>query len=190
MRAVNMSFSFESVPCLTAHVGIGEVPLPKVLYHNTISSGPDTSTSANNSTVSLDKSRLPLYLSPTISTNFLLAKFITRAPPLGPNSFITGRNEVGPRSYFHKRVSVHGRSASVHAGIHPPKSRSRSPLGADSPPEQTPPEQTPPGADTPQPPWSRPPQSRHPRSRHPPRAHPPRKADSSIRSTSGRYASY
>ena len=67
----NMSFRKALKVCLTAHVGIGDVPLPKVLYHNTISSGPDTSTSANNSTVSLDKSRLPLYLSPTTRTKFL-----------------------------------------------------------------------------------------------------------------------
>ena len=53
-------------------------------------------------------------------------------------------------------------------GCHPPHPRSR------HPPEQTPPEQTPPGAD--------PPSS--------PEQTPPREADSSIRSTSGRYASY
>ena len=52
---------------------------------------------------------------------------------------------------------------------HPPQSRH--PSGADTPPEQTPP---PPGADTPIPHGSR----------------LPREADSSIRSTSGRYASY
>ena len=57
------------------------------------------------------------------------------------------------------------------------------PPGSRPPPEQTPPKQTPPlGPDT-------------PRSRHtplpPPGADtPPREADSSIRSTSGRYASY
>ena len=54
----------------------------------------------------------------------------------------------------------------VSAGIHPP---SRHP-----PPEQTPPQEQTPRADTP--PGSRPP--------------PPRETDSSIRSTSGRYASY
>ena len=76
----------------------------------------------------------------------------------------------------------------------PPKSRSRHPPGAETPrsrpPEQTPPqsrhppEVNTPGADTPTTP---------PREQTPPRAiHlPPRpKADSSIRSTSGRYASY
>ena len=65
--------------------------------------------------------------------------------------------------------SVHrGVSASVHAGIPPP--RSRDPLGADTPPRAD----NPPGVDTP---WSRPPQSKHPpgadtppRSRHPPGA--------------------
>ena len=58
--------------------------------------------------------------------------------------------------------------------------RSRYPPGPDPPPEQTPP-------------GSRPPQSRHPPgSRHPlPREQtPPPGADSGIRSTSGRYASY
>ena len=78
-------------------------------------------------------------------------------------------------------------SASVHAGIHSP--------GANTPQEQTPP---PLGADTP--PRSRPPRAdTHPRSRHPPGSRPPQsrhtapspwEADCSIRSTSGRYASY
>ena len=78
------------------------------------------------------------------------------------------------RLCFYRLLSVHrgGGSASVHAGIPPPKSR--------HPPEQTPPwEQThspgsrhPPGS---RPPWSRhPPGSRHPPSRHPPEQTPPR----------------
>ena len=58
------------------------------------------------------------------------------------------------------------------------------PPGADAPLEQT----SPLGADTP-------PLSRHPQEKTPPRAdtplsRPPREADSCIRSTSGRYASY
>ena len=61
----------------------------------------------------------------------------------------------------------------------PPQSRhhlqSRHPPGADTPPEQT----HPPGPDTPQ--------SRH---AHTPRPDTPPEADSGIRSTSGRYASY
>ena len=75
-------------------------------------------------------------------------------------------------------------------GYHPseqtPLPEQTPPLEQTPPGANTPPEQTVPGADTPQ---SRPsPQSRHPpRSRHPP---PPNKADSSIRSMSGRYASY
>ena len=73
--------------------------------------------------------------------------------PLGPISFITGRNEVVAKVMF-LLVSVilltgEGVSASMHAGI-PPRSRppppSRHPPGADTSPEQT-----------------------SPRSRHPPR---------------------
>ena len=82
-------------------------------------------------------------------------------------------------------------SASVHAGI-------PTPLGADPPgPGRPPREQThPPGPG--RPPWE---QTHHPppprpgrppkRQKHPPRPLPtPREADSSIRSTSGRYLSY
>ena len=100
----------------------------------------------------------------------------------------TVRNEVAKVMFLQACVCPHGGrvSASVHAGIPPPRSRhlqeqthtnlppgadthtpgSRHPLpGADTPSRvQTPPEQTPPGRDTP---WSR----------HPPGAHPPR-ADS------------
>ena len=107
------------------------------------------------------------------------------------------------QGYVFSRVcdSVHsGGSASVHAGIPPlweqtpPGSRhlpgSRYPPGAATPKAYTPqsrhpprrrhhpPEQTPPRADT-------------PRTRHSPRADtPPQKANSSIRSMSGRYTSY
>ena len=85
---------------------------------------------------------------------------------------------------------------------HPPGSR---PPGADTPPEQTspgadtpwsrhPPEQTPPRADTPleqTPPGADTPEQTPPSPEQPPRSrHPPREADSSIRSTIGRYASY
>ena len=101
---------------------------------------------------------------------------------------------------------------------HPPKQTpppEQTPLGADNPPEQTaslgadppPREQTPlgadpPGADAPlsrgRPPWEQTPPlgPDPPWSRHPPRpapleqTPPPQEANSSIRSTSGRYASY
>ena len=97
--------------------------------------------------------------------------------------------------------SVNRGSASVHAGIPPPRNR-------HPPWEHTPPGADPPGAD---PPWEQtPPRSRHlpeqtpPLSRHPPGSrhspppsrHPPR-ADTpwhgacwEVRSTRGRYASY
>ena len=77
----------------------------------------------------------------------------------------TGRNEVVAKVIFlHLFVILFtGGSASVHAGIPPPRSR--------HPKEQTPPQSRPPGPD-------------------PPEQTPPREADSSIRSTSGRYASY
>ena len=94
-------------------------------------------------------------------------------------------------------------SASVHAGIPPPGSRpswSRPPradipqeqtaLGADPPWEQTPPGSRPPWEQTPQeqtPPWEQTPLEQ---TLPPPGADTPREADSSIRSTSGRYASY
>ena len=107
----------------------------------------------------------------------------------------------------------------MHAGI-PPPPWNRHPLeqtppspGADTPPQADPPRaDNPPGADPPgeqtplgsRPPGADTPRNRHPpgtdttpaadtphRSRHPPGSrHPPREADSSIRSTSGRYASY
>ena len=96
---------------------------------------------------------------------------------------ITGRNEVVAKVIFlHLSVILFtgGRgSASVHAGIPPPEQTpplSRHPLGTRPPKEQT------------HPPGTRPTRNRHP----PPRADPlpfPG-ADSSIRSTSGWYASY
>ena len=82
-------------------------------------------------------------------------------------------------------------SASVHAGMpDPPRTKQTPPDQADPPgPGRHPPgtRQTPPDqADTP-------PDQTPPRTRQPPPGpgrHPPREADSSIRSTSGRYASY
>ena len=75
---------------------------------------------------------------------------------------------------------------------HPPRADTpwvRHPTRADTPPEQTPPEQTTPGADTP--PCQTPPKSRHPPGADTPLGQTPLPAaDSSIRSTSGRYASY
>ena len=96
------------------------------------------------------------------------------------HAIFTGRNEVVAKVIFlHLSViSSQGGSASVHAGIPPP--RTRHPPRADTPRDQAPPL----GAD--------PPQSRPPRAdtlwdqAHPP----PREADSGIRSMSGRYASY
>ena len=99
-------------------------------------------------------------------------------------------------------------SASVHAGIQPP--RTRHPPGADTLPDQTPPRPDPLGPGTPQPVT---PQTRHPWTWHPPDQappkpgppgpgtpqirHPPDQAPSpwcsvcwEIRSTSGLYASY
>ena len=96
-------------------------------------------------------------------------------------------------------LSTRGVSASVHAGI--PHPLEQTPPRADTPHRPD----TPPGADTPQsrqpppPPRSRhtlPPRADTPQTRHPPEADtppeqtPPREADSSIRSTSGRHASY
>ena len=123
---------------------------------------------------------------------------------LGPKPIITGRNEVVAKVIFlHLSVILFtgGKvSASVHAGIAPPRADtpplSRYPQ-ADTPhplgrhtPEQTPPRSRhPPGADTP---WSRhTPQSRHPPGADTPKEQtPPWEADSGIRSMSGRFASY
>ena len=61
------------------------------------------------------------------------------------------------------------------------------PPGSRPPQDQTPPNQTPP------PPWDQtppPPRTRPPQTRHTPWSRPPREADASIRSMSGRYASY
>ena len=70
-------------------------------------------------------------------------------------------------------------------GADTPRSR---PPGADTPQTRHPPNQTPPGADTC--PGADTPQPDPPGSRHPLTRPPPREADSSIRSTSGRYDSY
>ena len=115
--------------------------------------------------------------------------------PLGWN-LVTDRNEVVAKVIFlHLSVILFtgGGSASMHAGIPNPPGPGRHPPGADTPsltrqtpldqadPLQT--RQNPPGADPSGP--GRPPQSR-PRDQ----ADPPPEADSSIRFTSGRYASY
>ena len=95
---------------------------------------------------------------------------------------VTGRNEVVAKVIFLHLSVIH----SVHRGGMPqcmlgyPPPEQTPPLGAD-PPGADPP----PGADTP---LSRPSKSRHPPGSRPPT--PPREADCSIRSTSGRYASY
>ena len=93
--------------------------------------------------------------------------------------FVTGRKRsLGQGNIFigvcQEFCSQGGVSASVHAGIHPP--REQTPSGADTPgsrcpQKQTPLEQTPPPQQTP--PGADPPRSRHTplRSRHPP---PPR----------------
>ena len=114
---------------------------------------------------------------------------------------ITDRNEVGPRYYFHKRVSRilstggGGGGASVHAGIppreqDPPRPDTHPPSGRHPPPGPGthPGPDTPPGPGTPPRPGTPPPDQAH----HPPwtRHTLPREEDCSIRSMSGRYASY
>ena len=71
--------------------------------------------------------------------------------------FFTTRNEVGARLCFHRRVwfCSQGGSASVHAGMPPP--RSRHPLGQTPPGADTPWTRQSPGADTPCPPDQAPP---------------------------------
>ena len=80
--------------------------------------------------------------------------------------FLPAATKLGQGNIFTSVCLSTGRSASVHAGMHPPQ------------------EQTPPGS-------GQPPQSRHPLwEQTPPGADTPQKADSSIRSMSGWYASY
>ena len=111
-------------------------------------------------------------------------------------TLVTGRNEVVAKVIFlHLSVihSVHrGGLPQCMLGYHPPDQAE--PPGADTPQSRHPPRsrapqtrQTPPGADTP--PWEQTPPGP---GRHPPGpGRPPhRVADSSIRSMSGRYASY
>ena len=133
-------------------------------------------------------------------------------------SFVTGRNEVVAKVIFlHLSVihSVHrGGLPQCMLGYHPlpPQSRppwEQMPPRSRHPPEQTPPrpdppweqtpslpsppEQTPPGTRPPgtKPPGPDPPGPDTPQDQTPPGSrHPPREADCSIRSTSGRYASY
>ena len=76
-----------------------------------------------------------------------------------------------------------GVSASVHAGIYPPDQAD--PPGADTPPDQA--DTIPPGPGRPPPRPGRPPPDQADPARP---GRPPREADFSIRSTSGRYASY
>ena len=91
----------------------------------------------------------------------------------GSTPFFTGRNEVGPRIYFHKRVSVHGGGGCLHQcmlGYTPPGSR---PIRADTPQSRHPREQIHPTEQTsweqtPPPPEQTQPLSRPPRSRPPP----------------------
>ena len=96
--------------------------------------------------------------------------------------FVTSRNEVVAKVIFLHLSVIH----SVHRGegvclsacwdTNPPGADTPLPPGADTPLEQTPPDQTsPPDQQTP-------PDQTPPRTRHP--------ADSSRRSTSGRYTSY
>ena len=88
---------------------------------------------------------------------------------------VTGRNEVVAKVIFLHLSVIH----SVHRGGGCLSACwDTTPPGADPPGADIPQSRHPPGADTP--PWSSPPGSRHP----------PWEAHSSIRSTSGRYASY
>ena len=98
--------------------------------------------------------------------------------PTGMHSCYRLQRSCGQGNIFTPAChSVHrgGVSASVHAGIPPPRSRhplaGRHPPGADPPKADTPPEQ----AHTPQ--SRHPPGSRHPWSRHPCSRHPPPEAD-------------
>ena len=76
--------------------------------------------------------------------------------------------------------------ATCHPGADPPRSRHPP---SRHPPEQTPPQSRPPRADTP--PSRHTPLEQTPQRRHPPGTkYTPPEADSGIRSTSGRYASY
>ena len=97
----------------------------------------------------------------------------------------TGRNEVVAKVIFlHLSVILFTGGVCLNACWDTTPPRSRHPPGPDTPQEQTPPsqEQTPPREQTPPcpPPGADPPREQTP----------PREADSSIRSTSGRYASH
>ena len=115
------------------------------------------------------------------------------------NKFLPAATKLWPRLCFTRVCdSVNrggGMSEAAPRSRHPPGSRPPYPPGPDPPGTRPPGADTPPGPD---PPGTRPSGSRHPPgtrhhprlgTRHPPRADPP-KADSSIQSTSGRYASY
>ena len=96
---------------------------------------------------------------------------------MGSASILPPANEVWGKVIFSVvcvKNSVHGGSASVHAGIPPPPQKNRHPPGAHPPGRGYPPPAPPPGPG-------------------PPRADTPsplRSACWEIRSTSGRYASY
>ena len=110
-------------------------------------------------------------------------------------ALITGRNEVVAKVIFlHLFVILFTGGVCLSACWDTPRSRHLprpDPPGADPPsPEQTPPPHSRPPWSRP-PPWTRPPQTRPPPEQTPPGSrHTPRESDSSIRSTSGRYASY
>ena len=99
---------------------------------------------------------------------------------------ITGRNEAVAKVIFLHLSVIH----SVHRGVLP-----QCMLGYPPPRTRPPRDQTTPGT---RPPWDQtPPRTRPPWTRHPPEQTPPPgadtppwEADSSIRSTRGRYASY
>ena len=92
-----------------------------------------------------------------LSLNKQTVKYVSKALPVDLEStqlgiFITGRNEVGPRIYFHKRLSVHrgeGCLPQCMLGYTPQWEQTHTPLkqtprGADTPPGSRPPwKQTP-----------------------------------------------
>ena len=114
------------------------------------------------------------------------------------NYLITGRNEVVAKVIFLHLSVIHslhrGGLPQCMLGYHPPGPDTpptrHHPPGTDTPPTRHPPDETPPGS---RPPWEQPsPLGADPPHQTPPPGAdpPPREADSSIRSTSGRYASY
>ena len=106
-------------------------------------------------------------------------------------TIVTGRNEVVAKVIFlHLFVILFtgGGLPQCMLGYHPRDQTPPEQTPQDQTPrEQTPPEQTPPGT---RPPEQTPPGTRPPPEQTPQEQTPPREADSSIRSTNGRYASY